>query len=96
MVTASVALICVAGVIFMAWFLANLSRELRIASAKSPAARSNYRQPAALLGATYEYQEAVLRWPLKQVNPRSAVGRNRWASRIVLPGTLRRRLQHVA
>src|ERR1700690_2549033 len=97
MVTASVALICVGGVVFMVWFLAKLCQEQRIASAHSSAVQSNHSQPGALLGATHEYQEAVLRWPLRQIDSRTiARGRNRWPSRVALTATLRRRLQHVA
>jgi hypothetical protein len=102
MIAASFASVCVAGVMFMLWFLVQLCRELACQNQKLTAwvtrlvhprhARLNH-APLVSLGATYEYQDAVLRWPINLDTRGAGAGRNRRRGRIASPATLKK-LQH--
>jgi hypothetical protein len=97
MLVAILASVCLAGSIIMLFFLVKLHqdsprREL-VSQPLTQRTRSLGLEPCSLpllkaqLGGTYEYQDAILRWPVRQLGASATVGVRRGVSRRKAPAT---------
>ena len=88
MVTLGIVGICLAGAAFMLVFLIGVLARSQARTQLRSEGRISFgaayfptgaalRSPAGeiLLGGTYAYQDAVLRWPIRQIDPREPIGK---------------------